>query len=94
MKYLKYKNTKISIILRIIPLKKPNFNSFYIGYVKFRKFSNFEESQSKKKKLFLIVIDADIVTILLYHSILANYLGMSFVKPELCIRGRRNPLSA
>lgn len=50
MKYLKYKNTKISIILRIIPLKKPNFNSFYIGYVKFRKFSNFEESQSKKKK--------------------------------------------
>lgn len=50
MKYLKYKNTKISIILRIIPLKKHNFNSFYIGYVKFRKFSNFEESQSKKKK--------------------------------------------
>lgn len=76
--------------------KKYNFNSFYIGYVKFRKFSDFEENQSKKKKkkLFLIAIDAYMVTTLLYYSILANYLGMSFVKPELCIRGRRNPLSA
>lgn len=76
--------------------KKYNFNSFYIGYVKFSKILRFRRKpiEKKKKKLFLIAIDAYMVTTLLYYSILANYLGMSFVKPELCIRGRRNPLSA
>lgn len=34
--------------------KKYNFNSFYIGYVKFRKFSDFEENQSKKKKKIIL----------------------------------------